>query len=101
MGTYGWPKQWFQVNLDSIFLVTGIATQGDPNQPPNYAYEFSLLFSFDGLSFTTIRQENDNNVEKVISSCLNFLIIISLFVSTFAMPTGGYYFFTENSQALT
>ena len=74
---------WFQVNLGRTFFVTGIATQGDPTWPPNYTKKFILMFSFDGLSFTTIRQEHSNTA-KVISICLC--------VSAFAMPTPGYYF---------
>ena len=44
-------NQWVRVDLKHPMSITGIATQGDPNWPPNFVTKFKLRYSVDGSDY--------------------------------------------------
>ena len=55
-------NQWVRVDLKHPMSITGIATQGDPNWPPNFVTKFNLRYSVDGNNYR-YKIDNFNHVK--------------------------------------
>ncbi|KAL9969150.1 hypothetical protein ACROYT_G021326 [Oculina patagonica] len=65
--TPGKTGEWLQVDLGKLFLVCGVATQGDSihDGVPEWVTDFKLAYSLDGRTWTTYKDANGNEVVKL------------------------------------
>lgn len=70
-------RQWLQVDLLSLTIVTGVATQGR-NAPrlQQWVTKYRLQYSNDGVNFHFYKEKGDNSF-KVFSSFLLFLMFVN------------------------
>ncbi|XP_022805050.1 uncharacterized protein LOC111342257 [Stylophora pistillata] len=71
------PRQWLQVDLLSLTIVTGVATQGR-NAPriQQWVTKYRFQYSNDGVNFHFYKEKGDNSF-KVFSSFLLFLMFVN------------------------
>ena len=64
--TPGKSGEWLQVDLGKVFLVCGVATQGDSSYDPSdeWVTDFKLAYSHDGKTWSTYK---DGNRKEVVS----------------------------------
>ena len=59
---------YLQVDIGYVALVTGVATQGDPNWEPNFWATLRLQFGYDGSNFANVEAEDSNAVRVSIKT---------------------------------